>query len=200
MARTMMQCQNIAMHFWGEAVNTACHKINRVYLRPGIETTPYELWKGKKPNVKYFHIFGCQCFILRDRENLGKFDSKSDEGIFLGYSLTSRAYRVFNLRTQIVMESINIVVNDIPHDHPKSTDCSNQDDGHDDALPNISSSDIEQVTPTTIPTKEPSSRVKLNHPKDQMLGDVNEGMRLRRRILNQLTYTCYVSHIEPKKV
>ncbi|GMH24089.1 hypothetical protein Nepgr_025932 [Nepenthes gracilis] len=183
MARIMMQCQNVAMHFWGEAVNTACHIINWVYLRPGTETTPYELWKGKKPNVKYFHIFGCQCFILRDRKNLGKFDSKSDEGIFLGYSLTSRAYRVFNLRTQTVMESINVVVDD-----------------HDDALSNISSPDIEQVTPLVIPTKEHSSRVKLNHPNDLMLGDVNEGMSLHRRILNQLAYTCYVSHIEPKKV
>ena len=57
-------------------------------------------------------MFGSKCYILNDRENLGKFDAKSDEGIFLGYSTTSRAYRVFNKRTKIVMESINVKIND----------------------------------------------------------------------------------------
>ena len=55
--------------------------------------------------MKYFQVFGSKGYILNDRENLGKFDAKSDEGIFLGYSTTSRAYRVFNKRTKMVMES-----------------------------------------------------------------------------------------------
>ena len=63
-----------------------------VYFRPGTKKTPYKLWKGRKPNVKYFRIFGSTCFILKDRENVGKFDSRNDEGIFLGYSSTSKAY------------------------------------------------------------------------------------------------------------
>ena len=62
--------------------------------------------------MKYFHVFGSKCYILNDRENLGKFDAKSDEGIFLGYSTNSRAYRVYNKRTKTVMESINIVIDD----------------------------------------------------------------------------------------
>ena len=57
-------------------------------------------------------MFGSRCYILNDRENLGKFDAKSDEGIFLGYSTTSRAYRVFNKRTKMVMESINVEIDD----------------------------------------------------------------------------------------
>ena len=57
-------------------------------------------------------MFGSKCYILNDRENLGKFDAKSDEGIFLGYSTTSQAYRVFNKRTKIVMESINVKIDD----------------------------------------------------------------------------------------
>ena len=56
-------------------------------------------------------MFGSKCYILNDREN-GKFDAKSDEGIFLGYSTTSWAYRVFNKRTKIVMESINVKIDD----------------------------------------------------------------------------------------
>ena len=62
--------------------------------------------------MKYFKIFGSTCFILKDRENVGKFDSRSDEGIFLGYSSTSKAYRVYNKRTKKVMETINVVINE----------------------------------------------------------------------------------------
>ena len=61
--------------------------------------------------VKYFRIFGNDCYILRDRENLEKFDAKRDKGYFLGYSSTSRAYRVYNLGIKTVMESSNVVIN-----------------------------------------------------------------------------------------
>ena len=80
MARAMLYSKDVARNLWGEAVNT--HTVNRVYFRPSTKKTPYELWKGRKPNVKYFRIFGSTCFILKDRENVGKFDSRSDEGIF----------------------------------------------------------------------------------------------------------------------
>ena len=86
--------------------------VNRVYLRYGTKKTPYELWKGKQPNVKYFKIFGSKCYIYKDREDVGKFDTRSDERIFLGYSTNSRAYRVFNIHKSTVMESINVVVDD----------------------------------------------------------------------------------------
>ena len=86
--------------------------VNRVYFRSGTKKTPYELWKGRKPNVKYFRIFGSTCFILKDRENVGKFDSQSDEEIFLGYSSTSKAYRVYNKRTMMVMETVNVVIDE----------------------------------------------------------------------------------------
>ena len=76
------------------------------------ERDTYEIWNGKKPKVKYFRVFRSKCYILNDQENLGKFDAKSDEGIFLSYSTTSRAYRVFNKRTKTVMESINVVIDD----------------------------------------------------------------------------------------
>jgi predicted nucleotidyltransferase len=93
-------------------VHTACHIINRVFLRPTTNKTPYEIWRGKKPTVKYFKVFGSKCYILRDRESLGKFDAKSDVGIFLGYSTSSRASRVYNTRTKVVMESVNVVIDD----------------------------------------------------------------------------------------
>ena len=84
-------------------MNTSCHIGNRIYFRAGTMKTTYEIWNGKKPKVKYFRVFGSKCYILNDRENLGKFDAKSDEGIFLEYSTSSRAYKVYNKRTKTVM-------------------------------------------------------------------------------------------------
>ncbi len=114
MATIMLSSKDLPKRFWAEAVNTACYISNRVHLRPGTSKTLYEIWNGKKPNLKYFKVFGSTCYILRDRENLGKFDSKSDEGIFLGYSTRSKAYRVFNKRTSSMEESINVIINDQP--------------------------------------------------------------------------------------
>ena len=92
MARTLL-CQNfLPKHFWAEAVNTACYIQNRELIRPIINKTLYELWRGRRPNISYFHAFGCECYILNTRDQLGKFDSKVDKGIFLGYSETSIAY------------------------------------------------------------------------------------------------------------
>ena len=65
-------------------------------IRPILKKTPYELWKERKLNISFFHFFGCKYYILHNgKDNLEKFDSKSDETIFLGYSTMSKAFRVF---------------------------------------------------------------------------------------------------------
>jgi hypothetical protein len=58
--------------------------------------------------ISYFKIFGCQCFISNTKDNLDKFDAKSSEGIFLGYSTRSKAYRVFNKKNSIVEETMHV--------------------------------------------------------------------------------------------
>ena len=113
MARAMLYNKDVARNLWGEVVNTACRTVNRVYFRLGTKKTPNELWKGRKPNVKYFKIFGSTCFILKDRENVDKFDSPSNERIFLGYSSTSKAYQVYNRRNKKVMETVNVVIDEV---------------------------------------------------------------------------------------
>ncbi|KAG9451352.1 hypothetical protein H6P81_011317 [Aristolochia fimbriata] len=112
MARVMLLSKGLPEKLWAEAINTACYITNRVFFRPFTHKTPYELYKGKRPTVSHFHNFGSTSYILCDRESLGKFAARSDEGIFLGYSTNSRAYRVYNKRTQVVMESINVTVFD----------------------------------------------------------------------------------------
>ncbi|KAJ9562324.1 hypothetical protein OSB04_007484 [Centaurea solstitialis] len=107
-ARSMMCEANLPTYFWAEAVNTACYTQNRSLITKRLGKTPYELFKGKKPKIGFFHVFGCTCYVLNDRDHLGKFDPKGDEGIFVGYSLSPKAYRVYNLRRKCIDESIHV--------------------------------------------------------------------------------------------
>ena len=101
---------NLPKYFWADAVSTACYFSNRVLVRPILKKTPYELYKGRKPNISHLHVFGCKFVVHNNgKDNLGKFDAKSDEGIFLGYSLSSKAYRVFNKITLVVEESMHVI-------------------------------------------------------------------------------------------
>jgi hypothetical protein len=105
-ARVMPHAKHLSYHLLAEAMKTSCHIHNRVTLKTGTTTTLYEIWKGKKPTVKYFHVFGGKGYILADRDHRRKMDPKSDEGIFLIYTTYNSAYRVFNSRTKAVMESM----------------------------------------------------------------------------------------------
>ena len=96
MARTMLYENSLPKHLWVEAINTTCYVQNGILIRPFIEKTPYELWKARRSNMSYFHPFGCKCFILNTMDQLGKFDSNVDKVIFLGYSDTSKAYKILN--------------------------------------------------------------------------------------------------------
>ena len=98
MARTMLNDSQLNDKFWGQAVHTSVHILNRGLLRNDNDKTPYELWTGRSTNVKHFRIFGSICYIERDDGKIGKFDSQIDEGIFVGYSSKRKAYKCYNLR------------------------------------------------------------------------------------------------------
>ena len=66
-ARTILDEYKISDQFWAEAINTACHAINRLYLHKILNKTAYELLLGKKPNVSYFRVFGSKFFILNKK-------------------------------------------------------------------------------------------------------------------------------------
>ena len=191
--------------------------------------------------VKYFRIFGNDCYILRDRENLEKFDAKRDKGYFLGYSSTSTAYRVYNLGIKTVMESSNVVINgelsfesisensspvqernmevddSLPADYvgkhskeellllndtisiPSSLEPSTLVHETQQAQGELSPPSEQKGTSTSL-VKGPSSRVKLNHPATNILGSLNDNIRLRSKALNVITHSCYLSQFEPKKV
>ncbi|GJT44828.1 putative ribonuclease H-like domain-containing protein [Tanacetum coccineum] len=107
-ARTMLADSKLPTTFWAEAVNTACYVQNRVLVTKPHNKTPYELFLGRKPALGFMRPFGCPVTILNTIDHLGKFDGKADEGFFVGYSINSKAFRVFNSRTRIVEENLHV--------------------------------------------------------------------------------------------
>ncbi|GJU81368.1 retrovirus-related pol polyprotein from transposon TNT 1-94 [Tanacetum coccineum] len=107
-ARTMLIDSKLPTTFWAEAVNTACYVLNRVLVIKPHNKTPYELIHGRPPVIDFMKPFGCPVTILNTKDHLGKFNGKADEGYFIGYSMVSKAMRVFNKRTRIVKETLNI--------------------------------------------------------------------------------------------
>nr|GEX04613.1 retrovirus-related Pol polyprotein from transposon TNT 1-94 [Tanacetum cinerariifolium] len=112
--RTMLSSAKVPLFFWAEAIATACFTQNRSLVIPRHEKTPYHIINERKPLVKFFHIFGSVCYIVRDWENLDKMKEIGDECIFVGYSTQSRAYRVYNKRTRVIMESIHVNFDELP--------------------------------------------------------------------------------------
>src|SRR4051794_33674671 len=123
MARTMLAEYKTPIRFWAEAINTACHNINKVYLHKFLKKTSHELITGNKPNVSYLRVFGAPCFI-RDMNHSSKFAPKAHEGFLLGYGSNSHTYRVYNSHFGKVMEIVNVTFDEtngsqkehLPHD------------------------------------------------------------------------------------
>ncbi|XP_073133838.1 uncharacterized protein [Henckelia pumila] len=183
MTMVMMSSKNISKRFWEEALNTTCHISNRVYLRSGSSMTSYEILMGKRQNINYFHVFGCVCYVLNDRNHLAKFDSKSYKCLFLGYSTNIRAYKMYNLRTRTIMEYINIVFDDfayfkepsvVPDVTTPSTTPVPPETDHEDS--NQSDEETELITEKDIPSK-----IQKNHPSSQIIGDVHGTRKTRAK-------------------
>ena len=107
-ARTMLADSKLPITFWAEAVNTACYVQNRVLVVKPHNKTSYELFRGRTPEIGFLRPFGCHVTILNTLDHLGKFDGKADEGFLVGYSLNSKAFRVYNTRTRRVEENLHV--------------------------------------------------------------------------------------------
>ncbi|KAL0556146.1 hypothetical protein IC582_004656 [Cucumis melo] len=220
MARVIIHVKNLPLNFWAETVNTTCHIHNRVTTRSGTTVALYDLWKGRKPNVKYFHIFGSTYYILADKEYHRKWDVKSDQGIFLGYSQNSRAYKAFNIKSGTVMETINVVVNDFESnvnqfniEDDETSVISNvtatplKEMPKDDSQPDSTKTNLEKITDETLNDETvlvPSTHMKKNHPPSSIIGDPSAGITTRRKekvdYSKMIVDLCYVSAIEPTSI
>jgi hypothetical protein len=109
MARMVLGEYKTLERFWSEAVNTACHAINWLYLHRLLKNTSYKLLTGNKPNVSYFRVFGSKCYILVKKGRHSKFAPKAVEAFLLGYDSNTKAYRVFNKSSRLVEVSNDVV-------------------------------------------------------------------------------------------
>ena len=157
---------------------------------------------------------------------MGKFDSRSDEGIFLGYSSTSKAYQVYSRRNMKVMETMNVVIDEssdsiseksieeltkeILPPKPRVVQEIVEQEPASPSTPGSPSVVEDSTDITTSPDSEshkekgPSSRIKLNHPPEDIVGNLNE-LTLRKCtidkcVANFVSYSCYLSQVEPTKV
>nr|GEW30536.1 hypothetical protein [Tanacetum cinerariifolium] len=142
-ARKMLSAATVPLFFWAEAIATTYFTQNHSLVIPRHEKTPYHIINDQKLSVKFFHIFGSLCYIVKDGENLNKMKEKGDACIFVGYSTQSRAYRVFNKRTRVIVESIHVNFDELPQmasDHVSSDpvpECQTTTLEHDSLSPGI---------------------------------------------------------------
>ncbi|GJT32934.1 retrovirus-related pol polyprotein from transposon TNT 1-94 [Tanacetum coccineum] len=200
MSRTMLNEQSIPQKFWCNAVDTSTYILNRILIRPILGKTPYEIFRGRKPSLEYFKVFGSKCFILNTKDYLTKFDPKSYEGVFLGYSQNSKAYVVLNKHTMKVEESLNVTFDESPPP-TKLSPLVDDDVGEEEAIRkntkvvNTNNEEDESIEVEEIINIKESK----NHPLDQVIGNLNQ-RTLRSQAQNHSNFFCFISTIEPKNV
>nr|GEU76788.1 hypothetical protein [Tanacetum cinerariifolium] len=112
-ARTMLIFSRAPLFLWAETIATACFTQNRSIIHRRFNKTPYELINGRKPDISFLHVFGALCYPKNDREDIGKLGAKGDIGFFIGYSADSCAYRIYNRRTKKIMETMNVLFDEL---------------------------------------------------------------------------------------
>ncbi|GJY08567.1 retrovirus-related pol polyprotein from transposon TNT 1-94, partial [Tanacetum coccineum] len=170
MSRTILNEQSLPQKFWCNVVDTSTYILNRILIRGILAKTPYELLRGRKPTIAYFKVFGRKCFILNTKDYLTKFDLKSYEGVFLGYSQNSKAYIILSKHTMKIKESLNVTFDETP---PPSNTSPLVDDDLDE----------EEATKVT----------------EDVIGNLNQ-RTLRSQAQNQSKFFYFISTIEPKNV
>lgn len=210
MTRSMLNEYKTSQRFWAEAMSTAAYILNRIILRPILLKTPYELYFGKKPRVDYFRTFGCKVYILNDKDQLGKFDARSQEGIFLGYSINSKAYRIYNNQSLKVEESQNVHFDE----NPTPPRHASQEEENEQVIQRMSSLNIQnspeeaeddphsESDTTDDPQSEQEFVIKKprHHSLENIIGDVRDKVRTRSSFKDIYADIAFLSQVEPKNI
>nr|GEW58571.1 hypothetical protein [Tanacetum cinerariifolium] len=112
-ARTMLIFSKALLFLWAEAINTACYTRNCSLIRLRYNKTPYELTQDKKPDLSFFYVFGALCYPTNDNDDLSKLDAKADIDIFIGYAPVKKAFKIYNKRTQKIIETIHVTFDEL---------------------------------------------------------------------------------------
>ncbi|KAF5775122.1 putative RNA-directed DNA polymerase [Helianthus annuus] len=107
MANCMLNQSGLPRNMWGEAVLTACYVHNRITSRV-IPTSPYELWKGRKPNLEHLRVWGCLAYYRVPDPKTLKLGERAFKSVFIGYASHSKSYRLLDDESGIVVESRDV--------------------------------------------------------------------------------------------
>ncbi|GJU75604.1 retrovirus-related pol polyprotein from transposon TNT 1-94 [Tanacetum coccineum] len=184
----------------GESVTERTCLIAHASRRAILGKTHYELLRGRKPTLDYFRVFGSKCFILNTKDYLTKFDPKSYECVFLGYSQNNKAYIILNKHTKKIKESLNVTFDETPP--PSKTSPLVDDDlDKEEAIRETEKKNLENVVEgETLEINEiVNIKESRNHPLENVIGNLNQ-RTLRSQAQNQSNFFCFISTIEPKNV
>lgn len=196
MNRTLMDCARSMLHsakldkkFWAEALSTAVHIRNRVLSRSLSPTeTPFHRWMGKPPEISYFRIFGTKCFYVTPKSKRKKLDARSQPGIFLGYPLQTKGYKIWDtsLHKMIVSRDVSFLEStlldtvmddsadvsdqggEVKEENDRNIELpeesletdNDKDQSDEEAIENSSDSDFEDATDSPVPVLRRSTRVR----------------------------------------
>ncbi|GJW03492.1 retrovirus-related pol polyprotein from transposon TNT 1-94 [Tanacetum coccineum] len=162
--------------------------------------TPYELLRGRKPTLDYFRVFRSKCFILNTKDYVTKFDPKSYEDVFLGYSQNSIAYIILNKHTRKVKESLNVTFDETPP-LSKTSPLVDDDLDEEEAIKVTEKKNLENdIVDETLEIDEiVNIKESRNHPLENVIGNLNQ-RTIRSQAQTQSNFFCFISTIEPKNV
>nr|GEZ12583.1 hypothetical protein [Tanacetum cinerariifolium] len=192
-ARTMLTFVNLPSFLWDEVITTTCFTQNYSIIHKCFDKTPYELMNKRKPNIKFFRVFGCRCCLLNDYEDVGKLKAKGDIGVFVGYLKDSAAFRIYNKRAR---ESSSSSLNDDVQQSLEEV-----------ILPQTNT---QSISNNMIPNGDEAntSHNVFNERLEDAYFDAstlfhdlsNSSVRTRGQLANSCLFSCLLSSIEPANV
>jgi hypothetical protein len=157
MLNAMRVSAKLPFNLWGEALLTACHVHKRVLCKK-IQSSPYELWNGRKLNLSYLKVWGCIAYFRVPNPKRTKLGPRAIKSVFVGYTVNSKAYRLLDLSSNTIVESrdVEFIENKFINDsqiEPKQTQESN-------SLVNDSFSGNKRIEPSSPNEQRRSQRVR----------------------------------------
>nr|GFB70617.1 retrovirus-related Pol polyprotein from transposon TNT 1-94 [Tanacetum cinerariifolium] len=209
-ARTMLSAAKVPLFFWAKAISTTCFTQNRSLVIPRHEKTPYHIINDQKPSVKFFHIFGSLCYIVRNGENLDKMKEKGDACIFMGMALEHGGLSPDPQCQENVTQADKTITTSneldllfkyaqVENDEFINIFCTLVQDRRETSSRHVDSSNMH-----TFYQHHPSEhRWTKDHPLEHVIGNPSQSVRTRRQLKSDgemCMFALTVSRTEPKNI
>nr|GEV42820.1 retrovirus-related Pol polyprotein from transposon TNT 1-94 [Tanacetum cinerariifolium] len=214
--RTMLTFANLSSFLSAEAIAIPCFTQNRLIIHKRFYKTPYELMNKRKPNIKFFRVFGCRCYLLNVYEDVGKLKEKGDIGVFVGYSKESASFRIYNKQTHHESSTTNVetLINEkVFHEVSESFQGESSSSSFNDDVQQSPEERLEDAyfdtstsfhhPPNVHTFYQPYPHEKKwtkDHPLHKIIGDPKSSVRIRGQLENSCLFLCLLSFIEPSNI